>query len=365
MAHVQGLLDAEEFSRTSGYATPTSGECHDPAPLEPETRATAAPPSPARMTSTDCTATTARSVLTLILRANWAREFRLVRGIEDDPMTYLRRLLIVALVLLPAALVWLAQIHSSSLTWLAKRHLPSLTRNALAVNHCAPFGDHTSVRLPDNTRVELNSETCVIALYSTTIRQVQLESGEAIFEVAHDPVRPFVVQTGPVSVGVLGTTFDVYKRADSTRVSVIEGTVQISRRLKPREPITALTDLQQIDVPDDITQPTIRRSITKDDIDRVTAWVKGRIVLSDQTLKEIFEEFSRYQDVHVVLKDPSILHARLSGSFRTSDLEGLMTRLSGQCIHGEYDKVAQRITLSSEMRWLCLKTPLELSQDPE
>jgi transmembrane sensor len=178
---------------------------------------------------------------------------------------------------------------------------------------------------------------------------IRLESGEAIFQVAGDPSRPFVVETGPVSIEALGTKFDVYRKELSTRVAVSEGAVQVSSRgttsLTNTKPLTIL---QQIDVPDDTAQPRVRRYITSHDFERMTAWVHGDIQLEGETLKETLGEFARYQHIQVDFRDPGIAEVRFGGVFHTTDVDTLLKLLKLKCIHSEYDKAAQRITLTSE-----------------
>ena len=218
------------------------------------------------------------------------------------------------------------------------------------------FGGHKQTQLRDGTVVELDSGTCVTEKFSTSKRVVQLTeiagekipALEAIFRVAADSRRPFSVEAGPLSVQVLGTQFDVLRRADSTRVAVIEGKVQIaSLDTRFLRKIAPVTERQQVDVPDDTAQQTVLKSITSDRFAQMTAWKRGYIVLDGQTLTEMLQEFSRYQHFQAFV-DPSIPQQLLySAVFHTTAPEEFLRVLSHQCIHGEYDRVAQRITLST------------------
>lgn len=210
---------------------------------------------------------------------------------------------------------------------------------------CAALGEREPISLPDGTRLELNSGTCIFAETTANRRAVRLESGEALFQVARDPRRPFVVETGPISIEDVGTEFDVYRREFSTRVAVVEGAVQIpSRGTNPR----LLTALQQMDVPDDTEQAGVRRTITRGDFDRMTAWVHGDVVLDHQTLKEAIDEFARYQCFQTEFADPRIAEMRISGVFHVTDVESFLDLLKLKCIHSQYDKVTQRITFTRE-----------------
>jgi ferric-dicitrate binding protein FerR (iron transport regulator) len=214
---------------------------------------------------------------------------------------------------------------------------------------CAPFGAERPARLKDDTSVTLNSGTCIVTTISKKVRLIQLQSGEAIFRVTRDPSRPFVVETGPLAIQVLGTEFDVYRKAVTTRVSVIEGAVKVSSR-NQMSPMNAkpLKALEQMDIPDDPAQTRIRRPIKSSDFGRITAWVHGDIELQDQTLQEVFDEARRYQRIQVEFQDPAIANIRFSGLIHTNELDGLLQVLKFKCIHSDYTQAEHRITLAYE-----------------
>jgi ferric-dicitrate binding protein FerR (iron transport regulator) len=223
-------------------------------------------------------------------------------------------------------------------------HAPLVVQTPTRV--CGP----QSIRLEDRSSVRLNADACITTDISIHKRSIKLDSGEAIFQVAHDPTRPFIVDTGPLSIQALGTEFDVYRKPLSTRVAVIEGAVQVSGHDATSRPdIKPLTILQQLDIPDDTAQPRVRRPITSADVRRLTAWVDGDIVFENQTLEEEFNEFSRYQHFKVDYQDQHIAHLRFTGVFHTNDIGNFLELLKLRCIHSDYVKAEQRITLTKEI----------------
>ena len=94
----------------------------------------------------------------------------------------------------------------------------------------AGWGRQLTQTLSDGTAVSLNAGARITwpALFHGTERRVHLE-GEALFDVTHDPDRPFVVETGVYDVQVLGTRFDVAAfPADGTfSVTLLEGSVKV------------------------------------------------------------------------------------------------------------------------------------------
>ena len=94
-------------------------------------------------------------------------------------------------------------------------------------------GGQELVRLDDGSRVSLNTDSRIAILYSDGERRVRLDRGEAMFEVARNPARPFVVIAGNKSVTAIGTSFIVRKTG-----GVVTVTLPKSEKVKPRKPKT-------------------------------------------------------------------------------------------------------------------------------
>jgi ferric-dicitrate binding protein FerR (iron transport regulator) len=242
---------------------------------------------------------------------------------------------------------WPQWTHEVQPYWVHLR--TALHGSEVATPLCAPFGGRRSIHLKEGTSIELDSGACIVPEITATGRLLKLESGEAIFQVAPDPIRPFVVETGPLAIRVLGTQFDVYRQNLATRVSVIQGKVQVSSRNQTSsinsDPLTAL---QQLEVPDDTAYPRVRRTITDTDFERITAWLHGSIELNAQTLAEAFKELQRYQQFQIEFKGSRSCEMRLSGHFHTNDLESFLALLKVMHIQSDYDKAHQHITLTCD-----------------
>ena len=85
------------------------------------------------------------------------------------------------------------------------------------------------ISLPDGSRLTLDTDSQVEVTIDGKARTVQLERGQAFFEVAHDRQRPFVVDTGRLSVTAVGTAFSVRRVGSDIRVVVAEGTVRLGQ----------------------------------------------------------------------------------------------------------------------------------------
>src|SRR3984957_3986026 len=89
-------------------------------------------------------------------------------------------------------------------------------------------GEQRTFELEDGSVVSLNTHSRVAVRLAAHAREVRLLRGEALFHVAHDPSRPFLVSTDDAVVQAVGTQFDVYRRDDGTVVAVLEGRVNVT-----------------------------------------------------------------------------------------------------------------------------------------
>jgi len=195
-------------------------------------------------------------------------------------------------------------------------------------------GEQQVVALKDGTQVTLNTDSRIRVRFSDKVRQVALERGEALFDVTHDPEHPFIVEAGAERVRVLGTSFVLRQDAQAFSVTLIDGRLE-------------LTGPQQVPV---ILSPG-ERAVVRDgqglhldqpQIQAVTAWQKGEIILSDASLAEAVQEFNRYGAVPIVLAGPEVGALRISGVFQTDKgaefattaaaLNGLRVRKSEKAI---------------------------------
>lgn len=181
-------------------------------------------------------------------------------------------------------------------------------------------GERRQVELPDGSRLELNSATQVQVMFSAGRRHVRLEAGEAMFIVAHDSGRPFVVSTAQGEVTVIGTRFDVRQDLSSTRVAVEQGSVKVQGAAESLALLGAGQG-SHIDAQGKVAAPYAV------DANAVTAWRQGKLVFDNAPLSEVVVEVSRYraQPLHVAPGKAAAL--RLSSTFSTDDPDALLRAL--------------------------------------
>lgn len=203
------------------------------------------------------------------------------------------------------------------------------------------------ISLEDGSVILLNTDTRLSVRMSATSRQVVLEKGEALFEVTHDENRPFLVDTGQGLVRDLGTKFNIYRKADSVTVSVLEGSVEVETKDKsiPDSPqlVTPLTRGQEVTYSD----IHIRPKVVPARVERIDAWRAGRIRFSAETLRDAVDEFNRYSKKEIILGDPKLEALLVTGTFRIGNTQALVAALA-ESYDLEVEETTQSLTLRSK-----------------
>ena len=174
--------------------------------------------------------------------------------------------------------------------------------------------------LDDGTKVDLNARTELSISFTRDERRVRLVSGEALFTVAKDARRPFLVQIPTGSVRVTGTVFNV-RAANSERVevTVLEGTVRVrpAGEVTHEQPVTS--GLQAVLSGNAVTLHALPDGTAQD----VIAWRQGQVVFNDTPLSEAIERFAAYH-ARAITVDAKAANLRLGGRYSLEDLNGLL-----------------------------------------
>ncbi|WP_157219181.1 FecR family protein [Flavisphingomonas formosensis] len=198
-------------------------------------------------------------------------------------------------------------------TWLA---WPRGTEYATAV------GEQRLVPLEDGSRVRLDTATRLTVRFSSRERRIDLLAGQAYFEVAHDPARPFNVQVGDARVTAVGTQFDVRASDREATVILVEGRVALSDRRDPAERRQMLAGQQAASSPDGWNRPSPA------DVAALTSWTTGRLVFRDLPLDQAIAEVNRYAR-HPIRLGPGVPTAqKVSGSFATGGTAAFLTAVT-------------------------------------
>ncbi|MDA0350172.1 MAG: FecR domain-containing protein [Verrucomicrobia bacterium] len=184
--------------------------------------------------------------------------------------------------------------------------------------------------LKDGSLIEINRGAEVEVAYSASERRIFLRKGEANFDVAKDPNRPFIVNVAGVDVRAVGTIFSVRLSEDEVDVIVTEGKVNVKPTVPQPSPDTPITDAfleigQRAKVKLHNESLVVEvTSINETEIKEVHRW-QPRLLDYDQIqLGEIVKEFNRSNPIQVVLSDPSLETISLSSSFWSDNVEGFV-----------------------------------------
>jgi transmembrane sensor len=190
--------------------------------------------------------------------------------------------------------------------------------------------ERRQVMLEDGTIVQLEPETRLRVKYEENLRRVELEHGRALFRVAKNPQRPFLVSADQTSVRAVGTAFGVESNSRGVVVTVAEGKVAVADSPKARssgEEIFLVAG-QQVTVPDSGAVAPVRTV----DTTRALAWAQGQLVFENDTLADVVQEFNRYNRVQLSITDAQLAARKVSGVFEATDSETLLAfiRQSGE-----------------------------------
>ena len=203
-------------------------------------------------------------------------------------------------------------------------------------------GEQRTFELEDGSVVSLNTHSRVAVRLAAHAREVRLLRGEALFHVAHDPSRPFLVSTDDAVVQAVGTQFDVYRRDDGTVVAVLEGRVKVTTaapapaasgsaaapvagRSAPRAAAVRSLGASQE------AQVSHGGSVSIREVNNVSdtvAWRERRLIFHDQTLEQIVGEFNRYRTHRIRLEGSGVSERVYTGVFDADDADSLLQVLA-------------------------------------
>lgn len=196
--------------------------------------------------------------------------------------------------------------------------------------YIARAGQDRTVRLTDDTAMYLTADSAVLVRFNEHRRLVQVERGQALFEVAHDATRPFQVRAGNTVIEDVGTVFDVSTQPQQTLVTVLEGQVAIwgvsphsgqsSRQEATSAPTHPLrTELRAGEQASILPTGMVRTSRPRD-LAQAAPWLRPQIVFDGQTLAAVAAEFNRHNREQIEISNPRIGAIPVSGVFHSYDV---------------------------------------------
>lgn len=186
------------------------------------------------------------------------------------------------------------------------------------------IGERSTNVLPDGSEVSLNTGSRLRVAYSKDERRIDLLAGEAHFDVAHMPSRPFVVHAASRRVTATGTSFDVRLPEQGTplQVTLLEGRVLVDEPRQPEQP-TELKPGERL-----VAAPGAAARVERIDPVRASAWREGRLIVENMDLADLVREANRYSQAQLVIGDPSLARLKVGGVFKTGRAIGIADALA-------------------------------------
>jgi transmembrane sensor len=268
------------------------------------------------------------------------------------------------------------------------------------------IGERRSITLADGSTVDLNARSQLRVEFSKSERRVELLNGQALFQVAKDKGRPFIVHSGEATVRAVGTQFDVYRKDSGTTITVLEGRVAVYSSVHPEPP------MDQPNAGSDQTntgtnapmQHAVPRASTRDvdsgasmsegspassavsnpglsdpsgsgaiflsageqvtvtpaaagtpmpqhaDIAAATAWMQRNLIFEGSKLSDVVSEFNRYNRRQLVIEDPKLADFQISGVYSSTDPASLVLFMRDQGLNVAEGDNEIRIESSTELR---------------
>lgn len=184
------------------------------------------------------------------------------------------------------------------------------------------IGENRTVELSDGTKITLNANTTLLypKKFSGMSREVSLK-GEAFFDVAHDPKKPFVVSTdNGMKIQVLGTVFNVrsYPEDLNVETTLVSGKVKV---VEERDKKTVVLNPSQ--------RATYVKREDKLIVDNVqtenfTAWRRGKLIYDETPIRQVIGDLKRKYRIAISVESPEIMDYKYTGEFDNLSIEQIM-----------------------------------------
>lgn len=156
-------------------------------------------------------------------------------------------------------------------------------------------GEQRLVSLPDGSSIRLNTASAIAVRYSGSVRQIDLLRGEALFEVAPDAARPFLVAAQNGSAQALGTAFTMREQHNGVSVAVTKGLVGVA---SPTSGVVLrIGPGQAAHYAPGFAPQALSPAATA----AATAWLQGSIRIDGLPLQQALAELERYIPGRILL----------------------------------------------------------------
>ncbi|WP_297513918.1 FecR domain-containing protein [uncultured Caulobacter sp.] len=183
-------------------------------------------------------------------------------------------------------------------------------------------GESRAIQLADGSHIDLNTDSHLSVRLDKDARRVTVHDGQALFDVAHDAQRPFLITAGDETVRVVGTKFDVRRRDGQLTVTVLRGLVEVSTdgddspvRLRPGQMLEHVEGASGV---------VVHAVAAEDQV----GWRSGRLIYRDQPLERIVGDMNHYFERPLRLEGENTANLRFSGVLIVDGQDAMVRRLT-------------------------------------
>ncbi|MCY1718861.1 FecR family protein [Prolixibacteraceae bacterium Z1-6] len=240
-----------------------------------------------------------------------------------------------------------------------------------------PPGAKSKITLPDGTIIWLNAGSNV--KYSNEFgkkqREIQL-TGEAYFEVFHNPSKVFLVRTSELNIKAYGTAFNVksYPEEGTIETTLIEGSIGVTRRsfenkkndevlLEPNQRVVYYRKSNKVETINQLATPNLPKTtpakreeqkltylISKGiDTKEFTSWKDGTLFITSESLKDLAVILERKYDVKIHFDSEELKDLKFTGSLENETVEQVIDAI-GIAAQIDYTIDEREIWLKEKMK---------------
>ncbi|MFA6789607.1 MAG: FecR domain-containing protein [Arcobacteraceae bacterium] len=172
--------------------------------------------------------------------------------------------------------------------------------------------------LPDNSKIVMDVHSNMNIYFYKNSREVNFLEGRAVFYVAKDKEKPFIIKTKNAKIEVVGTAFEVSNIKEKLSVKVKEGVVKVFLDKKT----VLLKQGEQI-----ISNETDIVNLGETELETIASWEKGFLTFNKTSLKDTLDEFSRYMDIQAEYQSEDVQNTAITGKFSINDFDKFLAAL--------------------------------------
>lgn len=191
-------------------------------------------------------------------------------------------------------------------------------------------GELRTVRLADGSEVTLGADSAIAIRFDEGGRHVRLRRGEALFDVVHDPSRPFDVRAADTTITDLGTRFTVKAAPGAVRVNVIQGVVKVQKdepaliaAFTPPAPARKITRGERLES----RHGEPLQALPDADPAQAAPWAQGRLVYENASLAEVVADLNRYSANRIELANAGLGEMRVTAALNEDQIAQFLSSL--------------------------------------